>query len=67
MRASISTESTTESTSSPAAAGKQNYDEIEDIPRLERLVKAREKSRANLESRVAWAGLDAGKDAVKES
>jgi hypothetical protein len=43
-------------TSAPAPATaprKQTYDDIEDVPRLERLVRAKEKSRANLEARVA--------------
>lgn len=38
----------------PATPSK-NYNDIEDVPRLERLVRAKEKSKANLEARVAAA------------
>jgi len=36
----------------PSQSQTQTYDNIEDIPRLERLVKAREMTKANLEKRV---------------
>jgi hypothetical protein len=43
---------------SPARKPSQ-YDFIDDIAKLQRLVKAKEKTRASLESKAAWAGMEA--------
>ncbi|KAL1413475.1 hypothetical protein Q8F55_001249 [Vanrija albida] len=37
---------------------KGKYNDIDDVLRLQRLRQAREKTKANLESRVGWVGLD---------
>ncbi|KAK4683883.1 hypothetical protein P7C73_g6333, partial [Tremellales sp. Uapishka_1] len=42
----------------PKQTQKGLYDEVEDIPKLERLVKARERTKALLESKVGWIGLE---------
>ena len=34
------------------------YDQLEDVGKLERLVKAKEKTKLSLEGRVGWAGLE---------
>jgi hypothetical protein len=34
------------------------YDDIHDVGKLERLVKAREKTRATLEDKIGWVGLE---------
>lgn len=47
-----------------AAAGtpsKNSYDDIDDVARLERLVKAREKTRQTLEGRASWAAAERAK------
>jgi hypothetical protein len=35
-----------------------SYDDIDDIPRLQRLLKAREMTQKSLEKRVGWAALE---------
>lgn len=42
----------------PTFTSKGKYDSIEDAARLERLVKAKEKTKAALERRAGWAGLE---------
>jgi hypothetical protein len=37
---------------------KGKYDDVDDITKLERLVKAREKTRSNLEDKVGWIGME---------
>ncbi|EIW69378.1 hypothetical protein TREMEDRAFT_30797 [Tremella mesenterica DSM 1558] len=46
------------SQTSPRLGEKGKYDDIEDAVRLERLVSAREKTRASLEGRTSWVGLE---------
>lgn len=46
-------------TATPAA--KNSYDDIDDVARLERLVKAREKTRQTLEGRASWAAAEQAK------
>lgn len=41
------------------------YDDIEDVARLERLIKAREKTKVSLESRVGWAAMDRATEEAK--
>ena len=46
----------------PVALGPQEgtgkYDGIDDVQKLERLVKAREKTKISLEGKVGWAGME---------
>ncbi|ORX39983.1 hypothetical protein BD324DRAFT_607128 [Kockovaella imperatae] len=42
----------------------QNYDEVEDIGRLERLVKARTRTKEALAQKAAWSGLDSAREAI---
>ena len=37
---------------------KGKYDDIDDVDKLERLVKAKEKTKTSLEGRVGWASLE---------
>ena len=43
---------------------KGKYDDIADIPRLERLVKAKEKTKTALESKTGWVGMDRAREEV---
>lgn len=39
----------------------KTYDDIEDVPKLQRLVKARERTLEHLEKKVGWVALEAAR------
>jgi len=43
------------------------YDSVEDVGRLERLVKARERTKGSLEARVGWATMDQARQEAEAS
>lgn len=53
-----SVDGTVSSQKSTDGGEKGKYNQIDDVVRLQRLRQAREKTKANLESRVGWVGLD---------
>lgn len=72
LRATISSSDPSQSTGDKGTNGKSTpgsgaqaakYHDIDDVVRLERLVKAKEKTKASLEGRAAWKGMEAAKAA----
>ncbi|RSH94017.1 hypothetical protein EHS25_006670 [Saitozyma podzolica] len=72
LRATVSSSDPSQSAGDRGVNGKSapssgtkvvKYDDIDDVVRLERLVKAKEKTKASLEGRAAWAGMEAAKAA----
>lgn len=55
---SIDTSSQPNPTSSATKGGKGKYEMIDDKARLERLVRAKEKTKESLEGRAGWVGMD---------
>lgn len=43
------------------------YDDIEDVPRLQRLLGAREKTKAALEGRVGWATVEKAREEAEKA
>ena len=58
---SVLRETITPGSKTPHEKGK--YDDVDDVGRLERLVKARGRTKSSLEARAGWAGLDQAREA----
>lgn len=60
MRATLA--SSQDTAAEKMTAEKKTYEDVDDIPRLQRLVKARNSTVQVLQKKVGWAALDSAKE-----